>query len=86
MYEHMDNGSFGKLLQKELSIQNSCFKHSDLLIVNSHVQKKILEENGIHNVLCIPNGQDLDPYLEFQRNGEHNDRIPFVLRSSLKSV
>ena len=74
MYEHIDNGSFGKLLEREQSIQNSCFKSTDLLIVNSHVQKEILEENSIQNVLYIPNGQDIEPYLGFQRNGEHNDK------------
>jgi glycosyltransferase involved in cell wall biosynthesis len=70
MYGHLDNDRLGRRLEKELSIQNDCFKNTDLLIVNSYEQQKILEQTGSHNLLCIPNGQNLKPYLEYQRNDE----------------
>jgi len=66
MYGHLDDGRLYRLLEKELSLQHSCFRHTDLLIVNSQAQKDILEKQGLRDVLCVPNGQDLGPYLEYR--------------------
>ena len=65
MYQHIDNGRLEKLLKKELYIQNACFDLANLLIVNSHSQENILVKKGSSNTICIPNGQDLEQYLEY---------------------
>jgi glycosyltransferase involved in cell wall biosynthesis len=74
MYRHIENDRLGKLLERELYIQNNCFDYADLLIVNSQIQKNILGNNVSRNVICIPNGQELEPYLKYQRNDDRNDK------------
>jgi polysaccharide biosynthesis protein PslH len=74
MYKHFDNGRLEKLLAKELSLQKSCLDNADLIIVNSQKQADILSSKGYFNVLCIPNGQDLGPFLEYQRDNHMDNK------------
>ncbi len=73
-YSHIDNDRLEKLLNKELYLQNACFDLSDLLIVNSFAQENILVNKGHFKTICIPNGQDLKPYLEYSGNNEEKNK------------
>lgn len=73
MYSHIKNRTLGKLLNKELEIQNNCFKYVDLLIVNSRQQKDILDSKGIKKSIVVPNGQDIEKYLNVTLNPCNND-------------
>lgn len=69
-YAHLKNTKLGKLLEKEHNLQKKVFYESDLLIVNSANQKKILDSDYSQiEALCIPNGQELECFL----NGSSQD-------------
>lgn len=74
MYQHLDHGNLHTLLNKELSIQSTCFHHAVFLIVNSLAQKNILEKQGRNSVLCVPNGQELSPFLEYPNHRANQEK------------
>jgi len=72
-YNHLKNSGMGALLKKELQLQNKIFSMADGLIVNSVIQKEILDKTKPpEKILCIPNGQDLKPFLRFQNDDATN--------------
>jgi glycosyltransferase involved in cell wall biosynthesis len=73
-YSHIDSEKMGLLLKKELMLQNKMFSYADLLIVNSMVQKDILDETNLSNKsICIPNGQDLDGFFQNRPDRQEKD-------------
>jgi polysaccharide biosynthesis protein PslH len=82
-YGHIDKGKMGKLLQKELQLQKHYFALSDLLIVNSEAQKSILENSSQQSaIICIPNGQQLDPFLKLPAQPP-SDKLNLLFYGSL---
>jgi len=72
-YKHINKANLGYLLNKELQLQNICFTNAGLLIVNSKLQKEILDTAGVYQSICIPNGQDLIDYLDYSPNDTLQD-------------
>jgi glycosyltransferase involved in cell wall biosynthesis len=65
-YNHIDNGSYGKLLNKELFLQKKYFTIADLIIVNSGGSKELLGKSFDPDlIIVIPNGQDLSYFLNY---------------------
>lgn len=73
-YDHFKNMFTGKLLEKELILQNSCFNIAGLLIVNSRKQKEILDKQGTYKSICIPNGQDLEHWVTYPVDKGNNEK------------
>jgi glycosyltransferase involved in cell wall biosynthesis len=73
-YNHLNVNILGKHFSRELVLQNKYFEISDLLIVNSTAQKDIINKSfPDKEVLVIPNGQSLEPYLNYPQ--ENSDLI-----------
>lgn len=84
-YAHIGSGKMGLLLKKELMLQNEIFSHADLLIVNSMVQKQILDKiNPSNESLCIPNGQELDAYFQYRPN-RHEKELSLLFYGALSN-
>ena len=68
-YDHFAEKNYGRLLRTELQLQNRQFSNSDLLIVNSPVQKQLISKTfADKNILVITNGQDLDYFFDYKMN------------------
>lgn len=64
-YSHLNTGHLGRLLKREHILQWRYFNVADVLIVNSQRQSEILDDLKSHIPnICIPNGQNLDKYIE----------------------
>jgi glycosyltransferase involved in cell wall biosynthesis len=63
-YSHLGMKNMEKLLKRELKFQNEYFELCDFIIVNSMLQKDILQKSGSdREILFVPNGQNLNYYL-----------------------
>lgn len=77
-YDHFAGKNFGQLLKKELLLQNKYFSLSDLLIVNSPVQKKLISETFPEkNIIVTPNGQDLSYFFDYNKSTK--DKVENVI-------
>lgn len=61
-YIHLRQKNLNRLLENELRLQKRYFDNIDLLIVNSIVQKEIIEKHYKTKVVLIPNGQNLNKF------------------------
>ena len=66
-YDHLAKQNMGRLLARELKLQQQSFAQTDLLIVNSKPQEDILIKQGRSGVIYTPNGQDLTPFLSYSK-------------------
>lgn len=77
-YDHFAAKNFGKLLKKELLLQNKYFSLSDVLIVNSPVQKKLISKTfPDKNIIVTPNGQDLNYFFDYNKSTK--DKVENVI-------
>ena len=66
-YEHLDNKHLGKQLNREKKLQDRYFRISDLLIVNSSIQKKFIQKTfPDKDIIVVTNGQDLTNFLQYK--------------------
>lgn len=85
-YAHIDNGKLGKQLHHELKLQNRFFELADLLIVNSHIQKKLIHKTFADlSILVVPNGQDLKKFLNYKKQYSQPTEKNILFYGSLSS-
>lgn len=72
-YEHLGQKNLIRLLENELRLQKKYFEKIDLLIVNSAVQKEIIENIYKTKVVFVPNGQNLKRFNETPINKSSED-------------